>query len=283
VSGAGNVFPFLLNNTTTEAGITGNQLRGNNSTFTSSTKLWVMNVTTDGLDVGVGLGRIKAGFQFYVQQFTSAANYALFNVTADSVLKTDHYELTVALASSAGTVPAAKVAVQSLSSAQTNTLFSTTTTARGLAPGSNGATTNLLRGDGTWATPPVVVQSTAPADTTVLWADTTQVGIEENARYFNSGVTGTTYTLVLADRGKMILASNAAPQTITVPTNATAAFVIGTQIDIVQTGAGVVSVVGASGVTVNGVATPLTLQAQYSAASLIKTATNTWLLLGGLT
>ena len=154
VSGAGNVFPFTYNVSTVEPP-TGNQLRGNNSTFTASTKLWIMNTTTDGLDVSVGLGRIKAGFQVYVQDYSSSTRYALFSVTADSIAKSGYYEVPVAIVSSAGTIPGGKVAVQSLSSAQSSTLFSTTTTAPGLTPGSNGiGTTAFLRADGTWAAPP---------------------------------------------------------------------------------------------------------------------------------
>lgn len=126
----------------------------------------------------------------------------------------------------------------------------------------------------------IVSQPSAPTDTTVLWADTDEVGIEENVRYL-SNVTGTTYTLVLADRGKLLLCSNAAAQTVTVPTNATAAFAIGTQLDLVQTGVGVLTIAAAGGVTIN--ATPsLAFRARYSGASLIKTATDTWLLLGDL-
>jgi hypothetical protein len=249
--------------------------------------LWVSETTVDGLDVAVGLGRIKAGFQVYIQDYTSSTRYALWNVTANSVDKGTYWEITVSPVSSAGTIPGGKVALQSLSSAQSSTLFSTTTTAPGLTPGSNGAgATAYLNGVGTWTTPSggsgggIVQQPTAPADTTVLWADTSQVGIEENARYL-SNVAGTTYTLVLADRGKLILCSNAAAQTVTVPTNATAAFVIGTQIDLVQMGAGSLTLAAAGGVTVN--ATPsLDFRAQYSAASLIKTATNSWILIGDL-
>jgi hypothetical protein len=113
----------------------------------------------------------------------------------------------------------------------------------------------------------------------VLWADTSQVGIEENARYL-SNVTAGIYTLVLADRGKFLLCNSATAQTITIPTNATAAFVIGTQLDLVQMGVGVVTVAGASGVTL--VPSVTTLRAQYSAASLIKVATDTWLMVGDI-
>ena len=62
-------------------------------------------------------------------------------------------------------------------------------------------------------------------------------------------------------------------------TNASVAYATGSQISIVQLGAGQVTVVGAGGVTVN--ATPgLKLRAQYSAATLIKVGTDSWLLVG---
>ena len=74
---------------------TGNQLRGNNATFASSTKLWIMETTTDGLDVTVGLGRIKIGFQVYVQDYSSATRYALFSVVADAIDKGAYWEIGV--------------------------------------------------------------------------------------------------------------------------------------------------------------------------------------------
>ena len=63
--------------------------------------------------------------------------------------------------------------------------------------------------------------------------------------------TGTTYTLVLTDNSKLITLSNAGAITLTIPTNATVAFPIGCQIDLVQLGAGAVTVAGVSGVTIN--------------------------------
>ncbi len=89
------------------------------------------------------------------------------------------------------------------------------------------------------------------------------------------------YTLVIADAGKQVEISNAAGVTLTVPTNAVAAFPIGTTIIIVQTGAGQITVAGSAGVTVN--ATPgLKLYGQWSTALLLKRATDTWLLSGDL-
>jgi hypothetical protein len=93
--------------------------------------------------------------------------------------------------------------------------------------------------------------------------------------------TGTTYTLVAGDAGDLVTLNNASPITLTVPLNSSVEFAIGTQITIAQTGAGQVTVAGAVGVTVN--ATPgLKLRTQYSAATLIKLATNSWILIGDL-
>jgi hypothetical protein len=93
--------------------------------------------------------------------------------------------------------------------------------------------------------------------------------------------TGTTYTLVASDKNKLVTLSNASSITLTVPTNASVAYSTGSIINIQQIGAGQVTVAGAGGVTVTS--TPgLKLRAQYSAASLIKTGTDSWTLIGDL-
>jgi len=85
------------------------------------------------------------------------------------------------------------------------------------------------------------------------------------------------YTLVSGDNGKMIEMSGGG--TLTVPSDAVN-LPIGTVIDILQTGSSQVTVAG-SGATVNG--TPgLKLRPQWSSASLIKRAANTWVLIGDL-
>jgi hypothetical protein len=92
--------------------------------------------------------------------------------------------------------------------------------------------------------------------------------------------TGTTYTPVLADNGKLVTLSNASAITLTVPTNASVAYATGAQIDIEQIGAGQVTVVGDTGVTVNGTGTKL--RTQWSAATLVKLGTDSWTLIGDL-
>jgi hypothetical protein len=94
--------------------------------------------------------------------------------------------------------------------------------------------------------------------------------------------TGTTYTLVLADAGKLITSSNASPVTITVPPNDDVAFPVGTRIDVLSIGAGLTTLAQGSGVTISSKDSLKKLSKQGSAGSLIKVATNTWWLVGDL-
>lgn len=68
---------------------------------------------------------------------------------------------------------------------------------------------------------------------------------------------------------------------VTVPTNASVPFSIGTQIDIHHAGGFTVSVAAAGGVTINTPET-LTLRKPQSTATLIKVATDVWDLVGDL-
>ncbi|MCP4410077.1 MAG: hypothetical protein GY807_20500 [Gammaproteobacteria bacterium] len=95
--------------------------------------------------------------------------------------------------------------------------------------------------------------------------------------------TGTSYTLVLTDEGKEVTMSNASANTLTIPPNSSVAFDVGTIINVTQLGAGTTTITGDTGVTVNGVSTgSADITTQYKAATLLKTATNTWLLQGSV-
>lgn len=86
------------------------------------------------------------------------------------------------------------------------------------------------------------------------------------------------YTLVLTDAGDRVRMNKASAITLTVPANANVAFPIGTVITVEQVGAGALTVAAAGGVTVNGVS--LVFRTQYSVAWLVKTAADTWELVG---
>jgi hypothetical protein len=89
------------------------------------------------------------------------------------------------------------------------------------------------------------------------------------------------HTLVLSDAGDYIRMTASSPVDLTVPTNASVAFAVGTTIGIKQSGVGQITIVPASGVTIT---TPETLKLRkaFSGATLIKVAVNTWDLLGDL-
>ena len=87
------------------------------------------------------------------------------------------------------------------------------------------------------------------------------------------------YTLQLADASSYIRMNKATSANITVPTNASVAFPVGTEIPVTQKGAGQVTFVAASGVTINTSET-LKLRRQNSTALLIKVASDEWDLTG---
>lgn len=92
---------------------------------------------------------------------------------------------------------------------------------------------------------------------------------------------GTSYTLAATDSGKMLELSNTSGITVTIPLNSSVSIPIGTQINITQTNTGQVTIFPSIGVTLN--ATPgYKLRTQWSFATLIKRATDTWLLVGDL-
>jgi len=94
--------------------------------------------------------------------------------------------------------------------------------------------------------------------------------------------TGTAYTLVIGDRDKLVEMDNASANTLTIPTNASVAFPIGTQILIVQKGAGQTTISGDTGVTVYSEDSKVKTVGQYALATLIKCASDAWYLGGNL-
>lgn len=94
--------------------------------------------------------------------------------------------------------------------------------------------------------------------------------------------TGTTYTLASADVSKLVTASNASAITITVPPSV---FSANDQINVQQIGAGQVTFAQGSGVTITSTgatASAPKLRAQYSACTVICTASNTFTIIGDI-
>jgi hypothetical protein len=147
----------------------------------------------------------------------------------------------------------------------------TTFTAKGqLLSASASATTSVLN----VGTNDYVLTADSAQTSGLKWAaaPTTSLNLTLNAQ------TGTTYTLVSGDVNKLVTLSNASAVTVTVPNGV---FTTGQQIHLQAIGAGQVTV--ASDGTTTITSTPgLKLRAQYSAATLICTGTNTFTLVGDL-
>ncbi len=108
------------------------------------------------------------------------------------------------------------------------------------------------------------------------------VGSAEYDNLTLNAQTGTTYTLVLTDAHKFVTLSNASAITLTVPPNSSVAFETGDQVNIMQLGAGQVTVAAGSGVTLRSASSLVKTSAQYAVATLVKIDTDTWVLLGNL-
>ena len=94
--------------------------------------------------------------------------------------------------------------------------------------------------------------------------------------------TGTTYTTVLADDGKLVTADNASPIALTIPPASSVAYGIGTQINIMQLGAGTVTITAGAGVTLRSSGSKLKTKDQYAVTTCAKIATDTWVVVGNL-
>ncbi len=122
-----------------------------------------------------------------------------------------------------------------------------------------------------------ILQSGATVETTV----------QAIANLASTGMTvsqqsGTSYSLVIGDAGTKVQFTNGSAVALTIPTNASVAFPVGTNIIIMQSGVGVVTVSAAGGVTLNSYLNKVATAGQFAQATLTKDATNIWSLVGTL-
>jgi hypothetical protein len=93
------------------------------------------------------------------------------------------------------------------------------------------------------------------------------------------------YTAVLANNGQIVTMDNASANTFSIPTNASVAFPIGTQINVLQIGAGQTTIQAVTSGTTSilstgGTAAAPKLRARYSAATCLKAGTDLWYVFG---
>lgn len=92
------------------------------------------------------------------------------------------------------------------------------------------------------------------------------------------------YTLQQSDAGKTIVMNMSVDNTVTIPAFSTTSFAIGETINIIQQGAGNTEVIGEdASVIINSKDNNKRLDGQYSAASIVNVAQNSWILTGDLT
>jgi hypothetical protein len=93
---------------------------------------------------------------------------------------------------------------------------------------------------------------------------------------------GTAVTAALTDVGKLISFTSGTAVAFTIPANATVAFSVGDQINILQAGTATVTITPAATVTVRSSGAKLKTNDQYSLATCIKIDTNEWVAVGNL-
>ena len=99
--------------------------------------------------------------------------------------------------------------------------------------------------------------------------------------------TGTTYTAALTDEYQVLVTmNNASANSFKIPTNASVAFPVGTVLTVLQLGAGATTISavtsGTTTVTSAGAVPASPVLAQYKSAACIKTATDTWVVVGAI-
>lgn len=253
----------------------------------SATSMTVAAGTGSALMGGVTL---NTGDQFTVAIDPDTNNEEIVFVT---VVASDTLTITRARASTSAVTHAAGATVKHVLTGDDLTWFEANTSpvdSWGLSGSSSGTTTLQANpvASGT-ITFPAATDTVALVNATQTFVAKTLTSPTLNTPTINdarqnvtlNAQTGTTYTLVLTDNGRLVTLNNAAAITVTVPLNSSVAFATGAIVNLQQIGAGQVTVVGASGVTVN--ATGTKTRAQWSAASLVKTGTDTWTLIGDLT
>ena len=150
--------------------------------------------------------------------------------------------------------------------------------------GSTSGTTTLqataIAGTNTLSLPPTTTDTLAGIAATQTLTNKTLTAPKINLTL--NAQTGTTYTLVATDSGKLVTSSNASAVVITIPPSI---FAAGEQINVQSIGAGLTSFAQGAGVTITSTGATSTapiLRAQFSACTIICTASNTFTVIGDI-
>ncbi len=91
----------------------------------------------------------------------------------------------------------------------------------------------------------------------------------------------TSYSLTTSDANKLIEMNSSSANTVTIPSNSTAAIPVGTRVEVVRRGTGSTQILAAGGVTIRSLVGTY-ISGQYGCATLVKRAANEWYVFGDL-
>jgi hypothetical protein len=143
-----------------------------------------------------------------------------------------------------------------------------------------------LSGGGTSGTVTVSIDTSVTVDLTTAQTLTNKTLTDPKINLAFDAETAS-YTAVLGNNGQVVTMNNAAANTFSIPTNASVAFPIGTQINVLQIGAGQTTIQAVTSGTTSVLSTGATaaapkLRAQYSAATCLKAGTDLWYVFGDI-
>jgi len=242
---------------------------GSTSTLASGSSATVTNTGTSNaaiLDFGIPTGVAGAAATIAVGTVTTGTAGSSATVTNAGSSSAAVFNFTIPKGedgTGAGTVT-------SFSAGDFSPLFTTTEATPTTTPVLSFAAVN--QNPNLFYASPASGSAAAPTFRAIVAADLPD--LVENAQ------TGTSYTLVLSDRGRLISMSNAAANTITVPPDSAVAFPTGSQIIVEWNGVGQTTVAPGTSVTIRSSGSRLKLAQRYAWATLIKRGTNLWSLVG---
>ena len=143
-----------------------------------------------------------------------------------------------------------------------------------------------ISGGGTSGTVTVSIDTSVTADLTTAQTLTNKTLTDPKINLAFDAETAS-YTAVLANNGQVVTMSNASANTFSIPTNASVAFPIGTQINVLQIGAGQTTIQAVTSGTTTIQSTGATaaapkLRARYSVATCLKAGTDLWYVFGDI-
>jgi hypothetical protein len=143
-----------------------------------------------------------------------------------------------------------------------------------------------ISGGGTSGTVTVSIDTSVTADLSTAQTLTNKTLTDPKINLAFDAETAS-YTAVLANNGQVVTMDNASANTFSIPTNASVAFPIGTQINVLQIGAGQTTIQAVTSGTTTIQSTGATaaapkLRARYSMATCIKAGTDLWYVAGDI-